>query len=164
MTTRVLLAAAAVAAGSVAQAQYVPYYGYGYGSTINPYTGTLTQTSAGYNPFTGAPTVVQSGYNPYTGTMGQTVAQYNPYTGTTVRNDQAFNPYTGLGYNFTNAYNPYLYGRYGYGVNPRPVYPAQYPHTYPNVGSVGVTRPTLPPRVVPWNATAFKPGVGGWRR
>lgn len=164
MTTRVLLAAAAVAAGSAAPAQYVPYYGYGYGTSVNPYTGALTQTAAGYNPFTGAPTVVQSGYNPFTGSVGQTVAQYNPYTGTTVRNDQAFNPYTGLGYNFTNAYNPYLAGGYGYGVNPYLGYSGLYPPRYPGVGTITAPRPVVAPRVSSWSGAAVKPGVGIWRR
>lgn len=163
MTTRLLLAAAAVAVGSVAQAQYVPYYGYGYNTTVNPFNGTLTQSAATVNPFTGAPAVVSNGYNPYTGAVGQTVAQYNPYTGTTVRQDQAYNPFTGAGYNFVRAYNPYLTG--GYGYNPYLGATGYNPGYYPSVGGVRLPAPAATaPQYYPWNTTA-KPNTGTvWMR
>jgi len=153
MTVRFLIAAAAVAVGSLAQAQYVPYYGYGYNTTVNPYTGVINQSGATYDPYTGGQAVVTSGYNPYTGSVGQTVSQYNPYTGTTVRNDQAYNPYTGGAYNYNSAYNPYLNS--GYGVNPYYGNTSYYPSYYPRGGSVGIGRPAVgASSYVPWNTGA----------
>ena len=51
-----------------------------YGTDLNPYSGTTSQSRVRRNPFTGRLDVDNEYYNPWTGARMQTVTRYNPLT------------------------------------------------------------------------------------